>query len=450
MQQKMKTLYKAIPLVLITLALVIVGIWAFPAYLRGIYSPVEVYDYIIFQDSTLVKAKNGKNGAIDLSSTNASNVMNQAIAQGNNVYIKFGEYTLSSDILLHNKKNARIIGDGAVIRCNAKKIIVKGDNYMSSQNNILSGLEVINGTVRIENSFKTTITDMVFRNCTTAIELVNTETWSEGTTIENCYFIDSLISIVFRTPIDNGTGSYANTEISRCYFELSRDNSVGIWVEPDAEFTGGLIQNVRIWMGEFDRMNQTGISADGPMLQTLLQNVVFESFAESPINIYGIRLGWDTEPPILGRGITFEPPGVYNWTAKIHNPSGKWIYGSGGSFKRENASIQVGLNNKYGPNQTIDAYRDKIANFKARIRVGGTFGDGETLTIRFRLEFIDNAISNSVEKSFNQTATLWLDDDDYFELTPQHNIIWAILVEAKTSSNSTNTTVQIDVYGTTA
>jgi len=444
----MRNLYKAILLVLMT-ALMIIGIWGFTAYLKGVYNRVEGYDYIIFQDGKLVKAKNGRNGAIDLSSTNASIVVNQAIAQGNNVYIKFGEYTLSSDILVHNKENSRITGDRAVIRGNGKKIIVTGDNYTSSQHNILSGLEIVNCTVRIENSFKTTINDMVFRNCTTAIELVNTETWSEGTKIENCYFTDSLMSIVFRTPIGPGTGSYANTEISRCYFELSRDNSVGIWVEPDAELTTGLIQNVRIWMGEFDRRNQTGILIEGPMLQTLLQNVVFESFAESPIDIYGITMGQDTEPPILGGGITFEPPGAYNWTAKIHNPSGKWIYGSGGSFKRENASILVGLDNKYGLNQTIDAYRDKIANFRARIRVGGTFGDGETLTIRFRLEFVDNAISKSVEKSFNQTATLWLDDDDYFELTPQHNIIWAILVEAKTSSKSTNTTVQIDVYGTT-
>ena len=445
----MRKLYKLTPLVLTILALLIVCIWGFPGYLKGIHNPVEEYDYVIFKDGTLVKAKNGESGAICLSSTNASIVVNQAIAQGNNVYIKNGEYTLSSDILLHSKKNARIIGDGAVIRCNGTKIIIKGDNYTSSQNNLLSGLEIVNGTVRIENSFKTTVSDITFWNCTTAIELVNTKTWSEATKIENCYFIDSLVNIVFGTPIDNGTGSYANTEISRCYFELSRDNSVGIWVKPDAEFTGGLIQNVRIWMGEFNRRNQTGISAEGSMLQTLLQNVVFESFAETPINIYGIELGQDTEPPILGRGITFEPPSAYNWTYKIHNPSGKWIYGSGGSFKRENASIQVGIYNRYGPNQTIDAYRDKIANFKARIRVGGTFGDGETLTVRFRLEFIDNAISNSVEKSFNQTATLWLDDDDYFELAPAHNIIWAILAGAKTSSNSTNTTVQIDVYGTT-
>jgi len=53
----------------------------------------------------------------------------------------------------------------------------------------------------------------------------------------------------------------------------------------------------------------------------------------------------------------------------------KRIYGSGGSFTRQNANIEVGLNNKYGLNQTIETYYHKIANFKATIGVGGTFGD---------------------------------------------------------------------------
>ena len=442
----MKKLYKAIPLVLIILTLVIVGIWGFPAYLRGLYHPVEAYDYIIFQDDNLVKAKNGKNGAIDLSSTNASTVVNQAIAQGNNVYIKFGEYTLSSDILLHNKKNARLIGDGAVIRCNGKKIIIKGDNYTTSQHNTLSDLEIINGTVRIENSFKTTIANMIYRNCKTAIELANTETWSEGTKIENCHFINSLEGIVFRTPINPATGSYANTEISRCYFNLYHHNSVGIKIEPDADFTDSLIQNVRIWAEEFGQKNQTGISVDGSMLQTLMQNMVFESFAETPTNFYGIQIGQTAEPPIIGGGVSF----LGNWTARVYNPFDKWIFGLGGAFKRENISIPVGQNNEYGSSQSIDAYRQKIADFKARIRVGGTFRYGENLTIRFRLELIDNTISKSVEKSFNQTATLWLDDDDMLRLLPSQNVIWAILVDAKTSFMWTNATVQVDIYGTTA
>jgi hypothetical protein len=442
----MRNLYKAILTVLITLALVIVGIWGFPAYLRGLYNPVEGYDYIIFQDGTIFKAKNGKNGAIDLSSTNASTVVNQAITQGNNVYIKFGEYTLSSDIILHNKKNARIIGDGAIIRCNGKKIIVKGDNYTNSQYNTLSDLEIINGTIKIEDSFKTTIANTIFRNCTTAIELVNTETWSEGTKIENSHFINSPEGIVFRTPINPATGSYANTEISRCYFNLYRDNSVGIKVELDAEFTDSLIQNARIWTGEFDQKNQTGISVEGSMLQTLLQNVVFESFAEAPINLYGIQIGQAAEPPILGGGVSF----LGELTARVYNPFDKWIFGLGGAFKREDVKISVGLGNEYGSAQIVHAYPLKITSFKVRIRVGGTFNHSETLTIRFRLEFIDNAISNSVTKSFNQTTTLWLDDNDLIELAPSENVIWAILVDAKTNSKSTDLTIQIDMYGTTA
>ena len=139
-----------------------------------------------------------------------------------------------------------------------------------------------------------------------------------------------------------------------------------------------------------------------------------------------------------------------NWTAKVYNPFDKWIFGLGGAFKRENISIPVGQDNEYGSNQTIDAYYQKIANFKARIRVGGTFRYGENLTIRFRLELIDNTISKSVEKSFNQTATLWLDDDDMLKLLPSQNVIWAILVDAKTSYMWTNAIVQVDIYGTTA
>ena len=186
------------------------------------------------------------------------------------------------------------------------------------------------------------------------------------------------------------------------------------------------------------------------MLQTLLQNVIFESFARAklPTNIYGIEMGEDAESPVLGEGTDF----LGSWTARIHNPNATWIFKSGGPFKRviNVSEFSVGLDDEYGLVQIVHAYSQNIADFKAKIRVGGIFGYGETLTVRFRLEFIDNTISKSIEKPFNTTATLWLDDDDYFELAPAQNIIWAILVDAKTNYTSTNTMVQIDVYGTTA
>lgn len=426
--------------------MILTAVWGFQAYLEFARNPTEEYDYIIFQDGGFVKAKNGKTGNVDFGSFNASYVLQEATDQGNIVYIKSGEYVLTSDIILHNKKNARVLGDGSRINLNGSKLVIKGDDYTRSQNNILSGLEIINGTLRIENSFKTAVTNMVFRDCTTALELANTETWSEGTEISDSHFLNCSESIVFRTPVGNATGSYANTEINRCYFNLYSDNAVGINVETDALFTDSLVHNVRIWMGELSQTNMTGLWLDGSMLNTLMQNVVFESFADSPYRLYGIGIGQASEPPILGEGVSF----LGNWSARVYNPFYKWVFGSGGAFKRENVSVTIGLNSQYGPTQTVDAYALKITGFQARIRVSGTFVAGEVITVRFRLELIDNAISGSVQKSFNQTAIVWLENEDLLALAPSENVIWSILIDAKTNSTSTNALVKVDLFGATA
>ncbi len=70
--------------------------------------------------------------------------------------------------------NAKIVGDGATMIGNGHKIIVSGDNYTNSEYTTISGLTIINGTIRIENSFGTTISNMIFENTLTGIELANT------------------------------------------------------------------------------------------------------------------------------------------------------------------------------------------------------------------------------------------------------------------------------------
>jgi hypothetical protein len=403
----------------------------------------STYDYVVFQNDGLVKAGNGASGSIDFSSVNASLVLNQAIAKGNSVYIKSGTYTLSADVQIINKKNMRVVGDGATIIGNDNKLIVKGDNYTSSQNNLVSGLTIVNGTLRIENSFGTTISDMTFVNCSTGLELANTATWSEGTEIEDSHFVNSTESIVFRSPTGNGTGSYDSTQISRCYFNLL-DDSVGIDVEQGAECSDSQLLNVRMWLGEIGESNQTGLLMDGSMYQTLLSGVVFESFAASPVNLYAIALGETAiTPPVLEGGISF----LGNWTARIYNPFSKWISGLGSVFRTENVSIPVGLNNQYGTVESIQAQPLTISSFKVSVQVQGSFSNDETVTVRFRLELIDNAVSGEVEKSFTNSTTLWLSDDDMLQLFPSQNVIWAILVDAKSSSASTNVVVQVNIYG---
>jgi hypothetical protein len=198
-------------------------------------------------------------------------------------------------------------------------------------------------------------------------------------------------------------------------------------------------------MGENGKTNQTGLLVGGSMFQTLISGVVFESFADAPVNLYAITLSETAiTPPTFDGGVSF----LGNWSARIYNPSSKWISGLGSVFRRENVNVPIGLSNQYGTLESIHARPLTISSFKPRIRVQGSFANGETVTVRFRLELLDNVISGNVEKSFTNSSTLWLDDDDMLTLFPSQNVIWAILVDAKSSSATTNVVVQIDVYGT--
>ena len=408
----------------------------------------STYDYIIFRDGDTAKARNGTTGTIDYASTDDSYVINAAIAQGSNIYIKQSTYTLNSDIVIQNKKNAQIISDGAIINAAGKKIIIRGDNYTLSQYNLLSGLDIINGTVRIEDSFKTTITDMTFENSQTALELASNATWSEGTKIENSHFVDCVEGIVFRSPTGNATGSYANTEISRCYFNLV-DNSAGIIVEPLAQFSDSLMQNVRIWQGENgERDNQTGILMRGTMKQTMLSSVVFESFVgeNKPVQVYAINIDTNEinySAPILAGGNSF----LGTFTARVYNQYNKWIYGLGGLFK-DNKSIAVGLNNSYGTENITSNYPFTIADFKAEIHVWGIASD-ESITVKLVFEFIDHSQSTGIEKTFTSRSDVWLNETEVISQYPSQNVLWAVLVTAKTDATATNAVVTLDVYGAT-
>ncbi len=404
------------------------------------------YDYVIFQDEGVYKAKNQATSSVDFTSADAAVVITQAVAKGHTVYIQSGNYTLRSDVQIYNKKNAQIVGaSGTVIVCNESKIIVKGDTYAVSQNNLVSGLTVVNGTLRIENSFEIAVSNMMFLDCSTALEVANTETWSEGTTIEGCRFTYCRESIVFKKPIGDATGSYASSKISSCFFNII-DDSVGILVEEDAEFSDSQFQNSRLWMGENEfKRNQTGLQVDGSMHQTLLSSVVFESFADYPDQLYAIALGeTSVTPPTFAGGISF----LGNWTAKVHNPSGRWISGVGAVFKQENLNVPMGLDGQYEAAYQFHMQPNTISSFKPEINLEGNFKENERVTVRFRLEFLDNTFS-LVEKAFTNSTSMWLGDDDMLQLFPSQSVIWAILIDAKSSSTLTDVTVQVSLYGVT-
>lgn len=415
-------------------------------------SGVVNYDYVLSQNGGGYKLKNMFTGYISDQSQSASTAINAAMAEGKSVYLNAGIYRLTDDVYVINKLNAKIVGDGATIEGNGHKIVVYGDNYTMSQYATISGLNLINGTIRIENSFATTITDSKFINATVGIEFVNTNTWSEYNKVENCQFINDTIGIAFRTPVNgtlssigsNATGSYSSSIIERSSFKL-QDNQIGISIERLAEVSDSQIQNVRFWTGENGHGNQTGLRVDGSMYQTLLLGVVFESFANQPNSMYAIDLGKNCNPaPILDGGVSF----LGNWTAKVHNPYAIWVSGVGSVFQRNGVLVPVGINGQYGGNISIEDKPLKITSFKPQLTVSGGFSHNETVTARIRIEYIDNSISNPVTHTFTSSGSAWLSDDEMMQLYSSQSIIWQILVDAKVNTSSSDASVSVSGYGT--
>ena len=262
--------------------------------------------------------------------------------------------------------------------------------------------------------------------------------------IQDCHFINATEGIAFRTPVGNATGSYDSSQIDSCFFNIG-DNSVGIKVEPLAEFSDSQIQGVRMWMGEDGVTNQIGLLDNGTMDQTLLFGVVFESFTLTPNDMFAIDLGQNCNPaPTIDGGVSF----LGNWTASIHNPYSKWISGVSSAFEKQGVNVPLGLNGQYGANATIETLPLHIFTFEPEIQVDGTFANNETVTVRIRLEYADNVISNSVTKTFTASVAAWLGNDEMMQLYPSQNIITAVVVDAQSSSSTTNAVVTVSGYGT--
>lgn len=404
------------------------------------------YEFVVSQSgSSSFQIRNTFTKDIISGFASASIAINYAFSQGNTVYLK-GTFDLADDIVISNKWNAKLVGDSATINANGHAIIIHGDDYTYSKYPLISGLILNNGVLRIENTFGATVTNMLFQDSRVGIEFANDNTWTEGSKIENCHFINCTEGIAFRTPKGSkATGSYESTEINRCFFN-QRDHSIAINVESKAELSCSQLQNIRIWIGEYGNTNQTGLRIAGSMSQSLLVGVVFESFSKAPDLLFGIDIVETAFTiPILDSDASF----LGFWTAEMHNPQYMWLSAVGSSsFARKDLVVFIGLNGKFGAPTVINPAPLKIASFKPKIEVKGSFSHGETITVRVKLECIDNTYSKEIEKTFTSSSTVWLTDDDLLAMYPSQNIVQAIIVEASCSSSNTDATVKVSGYGT--
>ena len=69
------------------------------------------------------------------------------------------------------------------------------------------------------------------------------------------------------------------------------------------------------------------------------------------------------------------------------------------------------------------------------------------VTVRVRLEFVDNTYSNSVVKTFTNTTSVWLSDNDMMQIYPSQDVIWAVVFDAQSNLSSSSATVSVSGYG---
>jgi hypothetical protein len=116
------------------------------------------------------------------------------------------------------------------------------------------------------------------------------------------------------------------------------------------------------------------------------------------------------------------------------------------NFKAPNLSITIGLNNVYGPARTVRS-RSKVITFpRVKITWGGTFGTGETVTVKVEAVYSDET-SAYTECPATSTGSFWLTDDNIYPLISDGKDIISLNIYAKTNHSTTNVTVTVDVYG---
>jgi nitrous oxidase accessory protein NosD len=116
------------------------------------------------------------------------------------------------------------------------------------------------------------------------------------------------------------------------------------------------------------------------------------------------------------------------------------------NFKSTGLSVSVGTGGNYGSATSITSPSGRITFPRVKITWGGTFGAGETVTVKVEAVYTDGS-SVYIEKSATATGSLWLTDDDIIALISQGKDIVKLNIYAKTNLSSTSVTVTVNAYG---
>jgi parallel beta-helix repeat protein len=117
-------------------------------------------------------------------------------------------------------------------------------------------------------------------------------------------------------------------------------------------------------------------------------------------------------------------------------------------IKSTGASVTIGTGGAYGAATAFTPLSGIIRGFDLNINIGGTFGQGETVTVKIESVYSD-VTTGYIEKSFTATGSLALSPTDKISLIKGGVYITKINVYAKTNLTSTTVTCSVDIAAAT-
>ena len=113
----------------------------------------------------------------------------------------------------------------------------------------------------------------------------------------------------------------------------------------------------------------------------------------------------------------------------------------------KSASPTPGVSDAYGTAVDINAEANKsIVLLYVKLSWGGTFGTGETVTIRVTVTFNDGSTAY-IEKSATAVGDYWLADSEKASLMSDGKYVTKVSVASKSNLTSTSVTTTVVVYG---
>lgn len=445
--------------------------------------------YIIYKDGDIVKAKNGKTGAIEFSSTDATSVIQQAINAlasigGGEIFVRDGVYSISntiyvaSNISIKLSHNAVLSPSGTFNNMFTNSDWSNGNQHISIVGGRFIGNKTGNPIIAFRNVRYLTIKDVyisklayqwdaIIVSLSKDVRIVrpiieeNGAVDGAGIGIRGCenVFIDS--PIIRYANADGIWIGYENINVPSTVYSknvyvrggvIEFCGRCGIWDDVNNRnvVIDGVIARNNGQRKDSYTANNSGIRVLHPYFK-VVNCTVFDDQATKTQD-WGISLETISGYDVVDYGVVKNNIVYGNKTGAIHQYNvGRNIIivdnpGYPVDILKGYLQPSIGLNNAYGSPSSWKSPSGMFRWFRIKITWSGSFAINEIVTVKIEVVYNDGSTA-ILEKSATASGSIWLSEDEYLYFQYNQKPINEIRVYAKTSASSTSVSVLVDIYG---